>query len=171
MSTSAAPLESATPLNMAIFEQVEPEPEPKPEPETKPEPKPEPEPEPKPEPKPKAEKLASVPEPTETQVVVTEEQQQAELRYLDRLRAAILQNRIYPRQARRKKQRGTVTVSFKIASDGAISQIQRLTSSGIETLDKAAIVAVAGVGQFEAFPETFVDESKTITVPVSFKLR
>ncbi len=61
--------------------------------------------------------------------------------------------------------------AFKITADGAISQIRLVKSSGVDDLDQAAISAVAGVGHFEAFPEGFTDSSKTITVPLSFKLR
>ncbi len=90
---------------------------------------------------------------------------------MDRLRAAIQKNRVYPRKARRRKKEGTVKVSFNITADGAISQIRLVKSSGVVDLDKAAISAVTGVGRFEAFPEDFNDASKTITVPLSFKLR
>ena len=112
-----------------------------------------------------------MPEPTETEVIVSAEQRQAEVQYLDRLRAEIAKNRVYPRQARRKKKQGTVKVSFSIAANGLISQVEVVSSSGVDGLDRAAVAAVSAVGQFESFPESFASDTKTITVPVSFKLR
>jgi len=90
---------------------------------------------------------------------------------MDKLRAAILKNRVYPRQARRKKKQGTVKVSFRIEPNGEINSVTLVASSGVEALDKAAMSAVAGVGRFEPFPDNFAQSAKTITVPVSFKLR
>lgn len=90
---------------------------------------------------------------------------------MDRLRAAISQNREYPRQARRKKKQGTAKVSFTIDASGSISQVKLLSSSGVGVLDEAAMNAVRRVGKFEPFPDTFTEGSRKISVPVSFELR
>lgn len=51
---------------------------------------------------------------------------------------------LYPPQARREGQQGTVLLRLEVMEHGAVSRVELLSSSGHELLDSAAIAAVQG---------------------------
>lgn len=91
-------------------------------------------------------------------------------KYKNTVRHAILKNRIYPRQSRRKRQQGTATVAFRLQKNGAIENLRIIVSSGIERLDKAALQAVGKVQRFGSFPKELARQYWDFEIPVSFKL-
>jgi protein TonB len=50
----------------------------------------------------------------------------------------------YPEAARRLRQQGTVLLRLHIGTDGAVTRIETLASSGVAALDEAARAALAG---------------------------
>lgn len=90
--------------------------------------------------------------------------------YKNAVRQAILKNRVYPRQARRKRQQGTSVVAFRLLKNGVIEGLRLVTSSGSELLDKAALQAVGKVQQFKRFPKKMTRQYWDFEIPVSFKL-
>jgi len=90
--------------------------------------------------------------------------------YRSRLRAAILEQQSYPRQARRRRLKGTVVIEFRVDANGSTSELVVRTSSGAAVLDNAALQAVRDVGRFEPFPSEVSDLSLLFVVPISFRL-
>ena len=139
-------------------------------------PLPEPVPDPNPEP-PTAESAAVeavIPE-SSTESAQTGRLSQTEIDALERykagVRAEILKNRVYPRQAKRKKQQGTVLLGFRLLPDGTVRRLEVRRSSGVGALDKAALTAVSRVGQFSVFPDSVSKPFWDFEIPVSFRIR
>ena len=92
------------------------------------------------------------------------------LELTDRLHRAIEREKRYPLSARRLGREGTASVAFQLHPDGAIDVIQVASSSGVPTLDRAALRAVAGISPFgEA--RKYLDESAPFRVEIAFRLR
>lgn len=62
--------------------------------------------------------------------------------YLSLIRSKIERNKYYPRYSKKMNHQGTSTVKMIIASDGSVLNITIVSSSGYNTLDKAALDAV-----------------------------
>jgi protein TonB len=77
----------------------------------------------------------------------------------------ILQQLIYPSQARRTGLQGVVEVIFTINANGSVSDIGVRRSSGKDILDEEALRAVQSAAPFRRPPEPV-----RIVIPVSFKL-
>jgi len=75
----------------------------------------------------------------------------------------------YPKQARRRRQEGTVTLLVELDSKGVVSKIQIKKSSGFSSLDRAAKKAVAK-WQFTPASVNKKTTSSKVIVPVLFKL-
>lgn len=90
--------------------------------------------------------------------------------YKKTIHQAILKQRKYPRQAKRRRAEGIVVVFFKLERDGTVSALRVLESSGIKLLDKAALDAVRKVGAFIPFPEDVDRETWQFEFPVTFSL-
>jgi protein TonB len=110
---------------------------PLPKPEEKPQPAPSPKPEmtiPEPKPQPSAPKPVVVPPPQpkspEKYVSITEP------KYARRVQA------VYPGEAQRRHQQGSVTVMIYINESGALDKVEIVKSSGYPLLDAAAVKAV-----------------------------
>jgi TonB family protein len=63
----------------------------------------------------------------------------------------------YPREARERKEEGTVILSFLVETSGCPSTPCAISSSGFSSLDQAAIAAVASASPFLPFPSGFPD--------------
>jgi len=66
--------------------------------------------------------------------------------------------------------KGTVHIKFTILSNGKVEEVEVAHSSGYETLDKAAILAIKTATPFPPFPKAMRRESLRIEVPLVFKL-
>jgi periplasmic protein TonB len=94
-----------------------------------------------------------------------------ESKYLEELRNAIMKHRQYPGVARRKHKEGTATIAFVILGDGRIRNSRIETSSGVHSLDRAALQAVTELGKFDPIPEALHRKQWQLTVSLQFKLR
>jgi protein TonB len=90
--------------------------------------------------------------------------------YLDGLAAAIERERDYPVHARRQGHQGRVVVHLVIAASGKLLAAHVVTSSGLETLDRAALGMVQRA-RLPPFGPGFGAESATFTVPIAFAMR
>jgi protein TonB len=91
--------------------------------------------------------------------------------YLDMVRIKIENNKQYPEVARQRKLEGQVYVKFSILSDGRISGLQIVTSSGFDALDEAAIQAVKDASPFSSPPEKYFEKGVIeIKVPIVFEI-
>ena len=91
--------------------------------------------------------------------------------YKARLRKLIAANKRYPKRAKRRRQQGTVRVSFIVYTNGMIKNIRAVTSSGHTTLDKAAIKAIQKISSKLPFPAGIKRKQWVLTIPVAYKLR
>ena len=74
--------------------------------------------------------------------------------------------RHYPSSAQRRKQTGTVKISFRYCKNGRIERMKIYASSGHEALDEAVMEAVEKTKQ--KFPHT--DRDLDLQIPVKFVL-
>ncbi len=119
------------------------------------------------EPAPSTPQQETPPPATVSNAIVQAEKQS----YRSALRAAILAQQKYPRQAQRRRMEGTVTVGFTLLKNGSIQNIHVQQSSGHRLLDKAATNAVKRVGHFKPIPEKYKKSRWEFEIPVVFKLR
>ena len=96
---------------------------------------------------------------------------QLERQYEQRIRQRILQKKVYPRLAKRMRKQGVVKVAFTLSKNGALSRLRILQSSGVKSLDKAALQAVKKVGRFPAFPAGIRKHSINYIIPITYRLR
>lgn len=87
--------------------------------------------------------------------------------FLGEVREAVLSTLEYPREARRMRRQGTVTVQFVIGPDGRVSGISVHEGSGHDMLDREACAAVARVASLWGSPGRTV----RIRMPVVFTLK
>lgn len=87
--------------------------------------------------------------------------------FLGQVREAVLSTLEYPRQARRMRREGTVTVQFVISPEGRVSGIRIHEGSGHEMLDREACAAVARAASLWGAPGRTV----RIRMPVVFTLK
>lgn len=82
------------------------------------------------------------------------------------IRTRVTDNLRYPSLARRQGWYGQVQVRFKILLDGAIEELEVLSSSGYPMLDRQALKAIERAAPFPAPPVI-----ASITLPVNFELK
>lgn len=87
--------------------------------------------------------------------------------FLGEVREAVLSTLEYPREARRMRRQGTVTVQFVIGPDGRASGISVHEGSGHDMLDREACAAVARAASLWGSPGRTV----RIRMPVVFTLK
>lgn len=87
--------------------------------------------------------------------------------HLGKIRALLIQNLKYPRNAQRLKMQGEVRVSFRLKSDGSVENIEVIQSSGFELLDEDAKALIKDTAP--QFPKP--TKSITLSVPLAYLLR
>lgn len=87
--------------------------------------------------------------------------------HLGKIRALLVQNLKYPRNAQRLKMQGEVRVSFHLKSDGSVENIEVIQSSGFELLDEDAKTLIKNTAP--QFPKP--TKSITLSVPLAYLLR
>ncbi|MBG2803297.1 energy transducer TonB [Proteus sp. WDL240414] len=87
--------------------------------------------------------------------------------YISSLRREIERHKRYPSQARRMQHEGQVVVSFSLTSEGTVSRVEIESTSGISSLDNAAIAAVKRVKPIGPKPESLLNP---LIVALDFQL-
>lgn len=87
--------------------------------------------------------------------------------HLGEIRALLIQNLKYPKNAQRLKMQGEVRVSFRLKSDGSVENIEIIQSSGFELLDEDAKALIKNTAP--QFPKP--TKSISISVPLAYLLR
>ncbi|MCT8249351.1 energy transducer TonB [Proteus faecis] len=87
--------------------------------------------------------------------------------YISSLRREIERHKRYPSQARRMQHEGQVVVSFSLTSEGVVSRVEIENTSGISSLDNAAIAAVKRVKPIGPKPESVLNP---LIVSLDFQL-
>lgn len=75
----------------------------------------------------------------------------------------------YPREAQRQRLRGEVRVAFIVSSNGGVSGIRVVRSSGSPILDQAAVETVQRAAPFPKIPADAGRSSWPFTVPLEFR--
>lgn len=91
--------------------------------------------------------------------------------YLAAIRARIERNKRYPVVARRRGQEGEVVLRFILAVTGEVLKVEVLKSSGVASLDRAAVNAVHRAMPFAEPPEGLVAETLPMELTIVFRLR
>ncbi|MCB9982291.1 MAG: energy transducer TonB [Rhodospirillales bacterium] len=94
-----------------------------------------------------------------------------EIRYIDRVRAIIESNRIYPGAARRRKLEGTAVIQIRIDRDGHILGHQFIESSGHHALDQAVLSMIKASDPLPAMPPSVRKTTMSIKIPIGFQLQ
>lgn len=87
--------------------------------------------------------------------------------HLGEIRALLVQNLKYPRNAQRLKMQGEVRVSFRLKSDGSVENVEVVQSSGFEILDEDACALIKNTAP--QFPKP--SKGISLSVPLSYILR
>lgn len=111
-------------------------------------------------PEPIVTKTAPPPPPVNVQKVYEEEN-------LGEIRAILAKNLIYPKNALRLKQQGSVLVTFTLTPEGEISRVAITEGSGYDLLDSAALKLIETT--VSQFPKP--SKNVTVSVPIGYKLR
>ncbi len=96
--------------------------------------------------------------------------QDLKLIYLGELRELIESKKIYPLQAKRLGQTGTVEITFTLSADGHIINAQVTQSSPYERLNQAALATVNEVRHFRPIPREIGEDSMTVKIPMRYSL-
>lgn len=113
---------------------------------------------------PKTQPSAAAPPPPPPAVNVEKEFLDA---HLGEIRAILIKNLKYPRNAQRLRMQGEVQVSFRLLSNGSVENINVRRSSGFDLLDEDACTLIKNTASQFPKPTKTVD----ITVPLSYQLR
>lgn len=95
---------------------------------------------------------------------------QAKNQYLNYLRQSIDEHKIYPKNAKRLGQTGTVEITFTVMTDGTITNVRVKQTSNFELLDKAATDILTTLAKVRPIPKELGKESWEITLPIEYQL-
>jgi len=90
--------------------------------------------------------------------------------YLDRLRRHLAKYKHYPAEAVKRKQEGTVQLSFVLARDGTVLEAEVERSSGFPLLDQAALDMMHNASPVPPLPASFDGDRAHIVMPAGFKI-
>lgn len=105
------------------------------------------------------------------QTLSVAERELMERTYGDVLRAYLDRAKDYPRQARQRRQQGTVTVRFTVDRQGQVSNVRILESSGHRLLDNEVEDLLRRAAPLPGIPEGLPEDRMEIELPMSFSLR
>lgn len=86
--------------------------------------------------------------------------------HLGAIRALLIQNLKYPKNAQRLKMQGEVRIGFRLKSDGSVENIEVIQSSGFEILDEDAKALIKNTAP--QFPKP--SKSINLSIPLSYLL-
>jgi periplasmic protein TonB len=90
--------------------------------------------------------------------------------YLGELRELIESKKVYPLQAKRLGQTGTVEITFTLSADGHIMNARVTQSSPYDRLNQAALATVNEVRHFRPIPPEIGEDSMTVKIPMRYSL-
>lgn len=91
-------------------------------------------------------------------------------RYSRVIQQRIMENVIYPQQARDAGFQGTARINIKLSYRGELLDVAVKKSSGYNVLDESALAAAKSTSMYPPFPPTLTQEELWIEVPVSYQL-
>jgi TonB family protein len=73
-------------------------------------------------------------------------------------------------EAARKGEKGRVVVTFTIARNGQVQDLHVTDKSGVQPLERAAVLAIQMSNPFEALPADFKGDRLTLGIPFLYNL-
>ena len=113
--------------------------------------------------------VAAVAQPQEKRAI--DPVARAENEYRDIIVKKIEQNKFYPKQLRKMRKEGDVTVEFILNRDGSIQQLRVVEVSGPSALKKAALKAIKVSALFPPFPEQSARQSWAFKTSLQYRLQ
>lgn len=86
------------------------------------------------------------------------------------IRTRFAEHFIYPPMAQHRGWQGEVVLAFRIGTDGTISQLQVVRSSGHAILDEAALATMRRLGRIEFSPGVVLHRVLELRMPVIYQL-
>lgn len=93
-----------------------------------------------------------------------------EANYYALIKAHLNRKKVYPPEAKKARQQGTVAVRFSVDRSGAVSNVSIKRSSGIDLLDQVTIALMGRVSPLPAFPASMAESRITLTLPIEYGL-
>jgi periplasmic protein TonB len=90
--------------------------------------------------------------------------------YLDRLRRHLAKYKHYPPEAVKRKEEGTVLLSFILARDGTVLEAAVERSSGFPLIDQAALDMLRNASPVPPLPASFDGDRAHIVMPAGFRI-
>ncbi|MBN2870407.1 MAG: energy transducer TonB [Campylobacterales bacterium] len=90
--------------------------------------------------------------------------------YLHYLRQTIDERKVYPKNAKRLRQTGTVMVKFTLMAEGTITNVSVADSSGFELLDQAAADLLRNISRVRPLPQELGREPIILSIPIQYTL-
>ncbi|MCK5235705.1 MAG: TonB family protein [Deltaproteobacteria bacterium] len=87
------------------------------------------------------------------------------------VRSRIEEKVFYPRWARKNEYEGTVGVSFKVMSDGTVSEVKVIRPCHFDILNKAACKAVEKAAPFTSVPGGLKGEALAMEIDIDFRMK
>jgi periplasmic protein TonB len=91
--------------------------------------------------------------------------------YLSYLRQTIDERKVYPKNAKRLRQSGTVIVKFTLLSNGTITNVSVAGSSGFELLDEATLDLLKALAKVRPLPKEIGTAPMELTLPIQYTLK
>ena len=104
------------------------------------------------------------------EIISTEQNGEAMLKFEDRIKFQIQKNKHYPEAAKKLGIEGKVGISFDLLKDGNVEDIRILESSGNEILDTEAINTIKRCIPFEKMPDYYNLNKMNLQVKIIYKL-
>lgn len=101
----------------------------------------------------------------------TPQQKKIKNNYINTIQHMIEQHKHYPRMAKKMGHEGVVYIQFTVHKNGRISHILVVKKSGYNSLDKATLKSIHGIGNFPPIPKKLGKNRITFTVPINYKIR
>lgn len=109
-------------------------------------------------------------DPSESAAFAESEARPQALTYAEELKSYIESNRVYPRQALKLQQSGTVMVKLQIAPTGEFRNIDILEPSPFESLNQAALHLLRNLKGFKPPPDD-LKTAENFVVPIVYQIR
>lgn len=100
----------------------------------------------------------------------TAEYTSAKNSYFARLMGTLQRNKRYPKEAKKKKEQGTVMLQFSINKRGDVIAANIAESSGHLLLDEAALQMLRKASPLPSIPDSLAQQQLEITIPVEYSL-
>ena len=99
----------------------------------------------------------------------SQQDEQLPVKFTRILHAAIDQQKHYPLAALRMRQQGTARIRFRLFEDGRVEEITLLKTSGYQSLDRSALLAVQNIAPFTPARE-YLHDDKQFFVDIVFRI-